>query len=116
MLSALTGIQELDLDVKEGQKLAECLKAALKFNDKLISPEKLAYINLTFAIGEIYGTRALAYRMRKAEERKKQPQKVPTPIRPNAPASPAPSAPANAPAASAMPSWFEPVTEEAGAL
>lgn len=107
MLAALTGVQELDIEVKEGQKLADCLKAALKFHNALISPEKLAYINLSFAVCEIYGTRALAYRMRKAEERKRMPQKMPTPIR-QTPA-PAPAPPTQA--AAAPETWFQPVVE-----
>ena len=95
MLAALTSVQELELDRKEADKLTAALKNALKFHPAGISPEKMAYINLGLVAVEIYGTRALAYRMRTSVERANR--RPPTPIapRPAAPGSPAaPGAPA----------------------
>jgi hypothetical protein len=88
MLAALTGVEELDMsDQKEADKLAKRIKEALKFHGNGISPQKLAYINLGFAITEIYGSRALAYRLRTKVERETRPK--PTPINSGKTAAPA---------------------------
>jgi hypothetical protein len=91
MLSVLTGIQELEMDSKkEADELAEAFKAALKFHGGGMSPQKLAYINLGFKLTEVYGSRAMAYRMRVKQERGSRSK--PTPI--NSGKTAAPPAPA----------------------
>lgn len=96
MLAALTGISELAMEDKDGRKeaeeLANAFKAALKFHSGGMSPQKLAYINLGLKLTEVYGTRAMAYRMRVTDERSKRPK--PTPI--NQPKQTAPAAPSPA--------------------
>jgi hypothetical protein len=72
MMALLTGIPECDLEKNEGAKLAEAIKGALKYHTSLgISPQVLAYIHLASTAGGIYGTRVIAYRLRKTDERKK---------------------------------------------
>lgn len=108
MLAAISGIEELELEKKEADKLTEALRNALKFHPAGISPEKLAYINLTFAIGEIYGSRAMAYRVRKMAEKAKQPKPAP-PVPINRPA--AQTAQSQATNASVMQQlWYEPAS------
>jgi hypothetical protein len=72
MLAMLTGVPELDLDKSEGVKLADGIKRVLGYHKTLgLSAQNLAYIHLAMTAGGIYGTRALAYRLRRSEERKK---------------------------------------------
>jgi hypothetical protein len=93
MLAAITGIEEIGMDdKKEADKLGKAISHALKFHPAGISPERLAYVNLACVVGEIYGSRALAYRMRKLEERKNRPRPAATPIRQTAPVAPPPQA------------------------
>ena len=108
MLSALTGVDEFELEKKEGEKLSDALRKALQFHPAGISPEKLAYINLTFVLCEIYGTRAMAFRLRKMAERAKQPKPAPpTPINRGGQTVPA-QAPAPPAQAAGQSPWYEP--------
>jgi hypothetical protein len=78
MLALLTTIKELELDKSEAQKLNVKIQALSEHYDnlKIVSPKTRATIELILTAGGIYGTRVMAYSMRRGEEKKRKPISV----------------------------------------
>lgn len=74
MAAAFTKIPELELDEAESKKIGDAVSKVNELYGGIILSEKTqAWINLTFAVGAVYGPRAIAYKMRTANEAKKKP-------------------------------------------
>jgi hypothetical protein len=78
MLALLTTIKEFELDKTEAQKLNVKIQALSEHYDnlKIVSPKTRATIELILTAGGIYGSRVMAYSMRRAEEKKRKPLSV----------------------------------------
>lgn len=70
VLAALTRIQELELEEEEARKLANASKEVLKHYPLGLSDKNLAWVNLAVVACGIYGTRLMAFSMRKAAEKR----------------------------------------------
>jgi hypothetical protein len=71
MLAAVLGVKEIELDESEAKQLADATKKVLEFYPLGLNPKHLAVVNLVFVAAGVYGTRAIAYNMRRAAERSK---------------------------------------------
>lgn len=69
-LAALVNIREFELSEDEAGKLSEASKEVLKHYPLGVSEKTLAWVNLAIVGGGIYGTRFMAYNIRKAAERR----------------------------------------------
>lgn len=72
LLAGITQARELELDEKEAKQLATALNGVAVYYDTVVSAKAMAWINLTQAVGLIYGTRLFAIRQRRQEERAKR--------------------------------------------
>jgi hypothetical protein len=79
MLAAMAKVPELELEKEEAEKLtANALEVAKLYSNIEADPKTIAWINLAFCAGQIYGPRVVAYRIRKSQERRvHQPQPQP---------------------------------------
>lgn len=98
--AAILQVEELELDEGESKKLADGIKEVAKFYPVGLSPKKLAIANLGIIACEIYGTRALAFRLRKKKEAAEKPKLIqmsttrpPAPPQPTRPAAGGPEKP-----------------------
>lgn len=91
MLAAATKTPELEIDKEEGKLLAENIAAVNAHYGKVIDPKVMAWTGLIMACGKVYGTRALALRLRWAEEKQatKRPNNIVKMAPPAAPVAPA---------------------------
>jgi hypothetical protein len=74
MLAGVLDMKELEIDEIEAKRLSEALTKLSEFYPVGMSPKKMAWINLSMALGSIYGPRAVAIA-------KKVPKKKPAPLR-----------------------------------
>lgn len=79
LLAGLTQARELELDEKEAKQLATALNGVAVYYDTVVSAKAMAWINLTQAVGLIYGTRLFAIRQRRQEERLRRRPATPPP-------------------------------------
>lgn len=78
MLAAQTEIEELALTQDEAGNLTTAVLEVASHYDIIADPKIVAWVNLVFVGGAIYGTRAIAYSRRlKAESQKPEPQPPP---------------------------------------
>jgi hypothetical protein len=66
----LTGVREFALDPDESAQFADAAKEVMRHYPIGLSEKTLAWINLAIVGGGIYGTRFMAYNLRKSAERK----------------------------------------------
>ena len=77
MLAALLKVREFELDPSEAKSLGEATKKVLEFYPLGLSGKNLAIVNLVFVASGIYGTRIMAYNIRRGmEKRGPAPNKV----------------------------------------
>jgi hypothetical protein len=76
MLAALTAVKEFELEKKEAQDLSDAIKQVLKFHPIGLNPKYFAYANLAFICATVYGTRMLAFSIRKDTEKASKPKVV----------------------------------------
>lgn len=77
MLATITGTPELELEEKESKKLAAAIaRVQSLYTTSFLSEEQLAWTNLIFVAGSVYGTRAMAIRLRKRSEKAKPVQVI----------------------------------------
>lgn len=69
-IAGVTGLPELVIDKAEGDMLANATANVLAQFDITPDPKTQAIIGMIMACGAVYGPRAFAYRMRKAQEAK----------------------------------------------
>ena len=81
MGAAFLKVPELQLSPEEAEKLSEAIARVSALYDFGASEKTLAWVNLTMALGSVYGTRIFAYSLRmKAEaQSKKKPEPIPFP-------------------------------------
>jgi hypothetical protein len=77
MLAMWTSSPEMELDEKEAKELSNAIQRVSKFYTQTVDPKKLAWANLIFVAGGIYGTRYAAISNRKSKEK---PARAPAPI------------------------------------
>lgn len=63
-------VKEIELSEEEAGKLSQASKEVLKHYPLGVSEKTLAWVNLAIVGGSIYGTRFMAYNIRKSAERK----------------------------------------------
>jgi hypothetical protein len=73
MLAAFTKSAELLLDEKEAAELAQATANVSRHYDVAMAAKTVDWINFSMVAGMIYGTRIVAIRNRRMEERKKNP-------------------------------------------
>lgn len=96
MLAAITSVQELALDQKEAENLANAANNVIRhYGIPQIAAETADWINLIMVAGSVYGTRVAAYRIRTTMERANNPP--PQPQTRQAQPQPQPQAPRNPP-------------------
>ena len=93
----MTSIKEINLEEEEARKLATASKEVLKFYPLGMSDKALAWINLGVVATGIYGTRIMAYSLRRETERRARRAAAP------AAAAPAGQAPSASPGPAARP-------------
>jgi hypothetical protein len=77
MLAHIAKVQELELDVKEAKALSEAVNRVQELYEMPILTEKqLAWINLGMVGLSTYGTRYVAFTMRKKKEKGTQPPTI----------------------------------------
>jgi hypothetical protein len=78
MLAAnITGIAEVELDEKEAKTLAEAVnRIEALYEVPVLSEKQLAWLNLCMVLGTVYGTRYVAYKVRRRKEKEKQPKTI----------------------------------------
>lgn len=87
----MTGVEELEIDEGEGEKLATSAAAVLAhYPNTVISPKTVDIMTLMMALGSVYGPRAIAFRNRRAEERSNRQRPAQVMVQP----APTPAAPA----------------------
>lgn len=69
-LAALTTIRELELEEEEARKLSNASKEVLRYYPIGMSDKALAWVNLGVVACGIYGTRIMAYSVRRGTERR----------------------------------------------
>jgi hypothetical protein len=77
MLAAMTRVPELQLSVQESDEFAKALTTVSSFYNVEVAEKTMAWVNLAMVGGMIYGTRLVAMRQRRIEERA---QRGPEPI------------------------------------
>ena len=77
-LAALTTIRELELEEDEARKLSNASKEVLRYYPIGMSDKALAWVNLGVVACGIYGTRIMAYSVRRAAERRARIVTLPT--------------------------------------
>lgn len=75
MLHSFTGIEELELEKQEAEKMAAALKGVADQYDVKPTEKTLAWTNLITTSAMIYGTRVFAFRLRKKAEKDAGPPK-----------------------------------------
>ena len=69
--AALLHIPELEIEQDELQKLSESYGNFAQYHEApMLTPKRVSEINLAMAVVTVYGTRFMAWRRRKAEEKK----------------------------------------------
>lgn len=68
-ISGASGIEELALDHKESQLLAESVAEVQSFYGNTLDPKIVAWVGLIGVAGSIYGPRVAAFKLRKAMEK-----------------------------------------------
>lgn len=71
-LAVFTKIDELTLDQAEAKEFADAIAEVGRHYAVTFDPKKVAIFNLAITAGKIYGTRIMAYRMRKDSEGPKE--------------------------------------------
>jgi hypothetical protein len=69
-LAALTTVREFELEEDEARKLSNASKEVLRYYPIGMSDKALAWTNLAVVACGIYGTRIMAYSVRRAAERR----------------------------------------------
>lgn len=67
--AALLKVEELLLDKSEAAKMADAIENVLKYYPIGVSDKHLAIANLVLTCGGVYGTRVMAYNIRRSQER-----------------------------------------------
>jgi hypothetical protein len=81
-LGALTSCPEFELEKREADKFAKALKDAIKYRPAGLSAEKMAWINVGLVGTELYAPRIMAWRLRRAEEKKAALRRAPAAVPP----------------------------------
>jgi hypothetical protein len=77
MGAALLQVPELEIAEEEAKRYADAVTELSKHYTKgILSPKQIAWLNFLAVTGNIYGTRVLAYRLRKKMEAKDKPAKL----------------------------------------
>lgn len=80
MLAGITKVAELEMEAEEAHKLAEAGAKVARHYDMGMTSKAMDWTNLIFVIGELYGSRFVAFRIRRQMEREQrstqQPQTV----------------------------------------
>lgn len=79
MLAGITRVSELAITSDESEQLATALATVSQFYDVQVAEKTVAWINLAMVGGMIYGTRLVAIRARRTEERKAKRETAPEP-------------------------------------
>lgn len=73
MLSKLLDVSELEIEEAEAKKVSDAaVRVARLYSDRQLPEKAMAWINLTFACGTVYGPRVVAYKNRKSNEAAKK--------------------------------------------
>ena len=78
-LAAMTGVKELALEEAEARKLSEATKEVIKHYPIGVSDKQLAWINLGVVAFGVYGTRVMAFNVRRAADRRARVAAMPPP-------------------------------------
>ena len=70
MLAALTGVKELILSEEEAKSLSDAARAVAKEYQYFLTDKQIAWFNLTCVCGNIYGTRMMAWGLRRGAEKR----------------------------------------------
>ena len=77
MGAVFLGVSELSIDDDDAKKMAAAINDVRQYYDAtFVEPKTMAWINLGIAFATVYGTRALAYNMRRKAEKRTSPQRV----------------------------------------
>ena len=76
MLAGITRVAELDMEQEEAHKLAQAGANVARHYDMATSGKALDWTNLLFVIGEIYGSRVVAIRLRRMADKIGEPETV----------------------------------------
>lgn len=77
-LAALVNVRELELSEDEARKLSDASKEVLKHYPLGVSDKTIAWVNLAVIAGGVYGTRIMAYNVRRGAERRARVVNLPT--------------------------------------
>lgn len=72
MLAKITDVEELELEHSEAKRLADAIAEMSKHYSVSMDPKKFALLNLAATAGGIYGSRAVAYALKRRERGKLQ--------------------------------------------
>lgn len=71
MGAAILKVPELEIDATEAKRLGDAVSRVNElYGGIMLSEKQAAWINLTFALGQVYGPRAVALKMRMSTEEK----------------------------------------------
>lgn len=74
MGAAFLGVSELSIDEDDAKKLAAAINDVRQFYDaSFVDPKTMAWINLGIAAATVYGTRAMAYNLRRKADKRTAP-------------------------------------------
>lgn len=73
-LSALTKIPEMEMEEEEAKRLASATEQVAKHYNVVATEKTLAWIHLQMVMAQIYGSRMIAFRLRKKIEKMEKQQ------------------------------------------